>query len=257
MTQIKVLGCAGGIGKQNDHVLRTTSFLIDDDILIDAGTGVAELSIEALCKINHIFITHAHLDHIASIPFLLDTVMGMREGCVTLYALEATINTLKEHIFNWQIWPDFSVIPNALNPLLRYECISIGQVTNLNGRHITAIPANHVVPAVGYHVCCNHVNFVFSGDSTECDHFWQAVNNIASLQYLVIESAFCNQDLALAELSKHYCPSMLLANLAKLKHNPALYITHLKPGSEAIIMQQIKQGNTTAQRLTTNQVFTF
>ena len=255
--QIKVLGCAGGIGKQGDSVLRTTSFLIDEDILIDAGTGVSDLSIDALCKINHIFVTHSHLDHITSIPFLLDTVLGMREGCVTVYALEATIKTLKEHIFNWKIWPDFNVIPDEMNPLLRYECISLGEVTSLSGRNITAVPANHVVPAVGYHVSCNETNFVFSGDSTESESFWQVINQFDSLKYLVIETAFPNEELALAKLSKHYCPSTLLANLGKLKHYPEVYITHLKPGSEEVIMQQINQDTVTAKALKNNQIFTF
>lgn len=254
--QIKVLGCAGGIGKDADKVLRTTSFLIDDDILIDAGTGVGELSIDALCKINHIFITHSHLDHIVSIPLLLDTVLGMREGFVTVYALEATIQTLKEHIFNWKVWPDFNVIPDDLQPLLRYEVINPGKTISLNGRHITALPANHVVPAVGYHVRSKDKHFVFSGDSTESHDFWQAINQLTSLNYLVIETAFSNEEIALAKLSKHYCPSILLAALSQLKHHPEIYITHLKPGSEALIMQQINKTDVIAQALTTNQIFT-
>lgn len=255
--QIKVLGCAGGIGKHAGNVLRTTSFLIDDDVLIDAGTGVGDLGIDALCKINHIFITHSHLDHITSIPFLLDTVFGMREGFVTVYALEETIQTLKEHIFNWKVWPDFNLIPNRVNPLLRYEVIKLGQIINLNERNIKSLPANHVVPAVGYQVSYEESHFVFSGDSTECFDFWQAVNEITSLKYLVIETSFCNEELALAKLAKHYCPSMLLAALSQFKHCPEIYITHLKPGSEALIMGQINNNGGTAQALENNHIFIF
>jgi phosphoribosyl 1,2-cyclic phosphodiesterase len=103
--KIKVLGCSGGIGGN----LRTTTLLVDDDILIDAGTGVSDLSIEQLCAIDHIFVTHSHLDHVTSIPFLVDTVIGMRGKHITLHATRETWQILKDHIFNWKIWPDFSV----------------------------------------------------------------------------------------------------------------------------------------------------
>lgn len=252
--QIEVLGCAGGIGKQDNHVLRTTSFLLDDDILIDAGTGVGELSVPALCKINHIFITHSHLDHITSIPFLLDTVLGLREGYITVYALAETIRTLKMHIFNWKIWPDFSVIPSEDQPLLRYQTIEVGETVSLNARHITAIPANHVVPALGYHVSHCDNGFVFSGDSTDNDAFWDTVRNISNIKYLVVETAFCNQEKALAELSKHYCPSMLVKRLNELKQDLEVYITHLKPGSELVIMQQFSVAGCHVKALKNNQI---
>src|SRR5690606_2041456 len=107
--RVRVLGCSGGIG----GTLRTTSFLIDEDILMDAGTGVCDLTIEQFLKIDHIFITHSHLDHVASIPLLADSVLGFRDAPITLYATAETWQILKAHLFNWKIWPDFTVIPSA------------------------------------------------------------------------------------------------------------------------------------------------
>ena len=241
--QIKILGCSGGIGDS----LRTTSMLVDDDILIDAGTGVGDLSMEALLKIDHIFITHTHLDHIAFIPLLLDTVMGFREKPVIVYATAENLTVLREHIFNWKIWPDFNQIPDAANPLLQYEAIDLGKPISLNGRTITALPANHVVPAVGYHVQHGDASLVFTGDTTESDALWQAVNTIKHLKYLIIETAFSNSEYALAKLSKHLCPSMLVTELAKLDVSdhaqPIVYITHLKPGEAEKIMQEIGESH--------------
>jgi Cft2 family RNA processing exonuclease len=97
--QIKILGCSGGIGGD----LRTTSMLVDNDILIDAGTGVGDLTMDELLMIDHIFITHSHLDHIVFIPLLLDTVMGIRVGSVTVHATQETLTTLHTHIFNWKV----------------------------------------------------------------------------------------------------------------------------------------------------------
>src|SRR5215208_5069884 len=147
--RLRVLGCSGGIGGRH---LRTTSFLLDSDVLIDAGTGVGDLTLAELSQIDHIFVTHSHLDHVASIPFLVDTVGGMRTKPLTVYSTRATIEILKNHLFNWAIWPDFSEIPTPEAPFLRYEEVMLGETVRLGTRSITALPARHTVPAVGYHL---------------------------------------------------------------------------------------------------------
>ena len=172
--KIKVLGCSGGIGGD----LRTTSFLVDDDILLDAGTGVGDLCMDELLAIDHVFVTHSHLDHVAYLPFLVDTVMGTRTEPLTVHATQETWSTLKNHLFNWNIWPDFNVIPNARAPFLRYNEIRIGEPVRLNGRTITALPAEHVVSAIGFWLDSGTASLVFSGDTTRCDAFWRAVNSI-------------------------------------------------------------------------------
>lgn len=235
--QVKILGCSGGIGGN----LRTTSMLVDEDILIDAGTGVGDLSISQLVKIDHIFITHSHLDHIGLMPLLLDTVMGMRKHPVTVHATAETSQILKDHIFNWKVWPDFNVIPDAENPLLVYNEVVVGEQISIHGRYITALPANHVVPAVGYCIDSGKGSLVFTGDTTVCDELWEMVNKIRNLKYLIIETAFSNVEQELALVSKHLCPSMLISELSKLKLDAKIYITHLKPGEGELIMHEIEQ----------------
>ena len=233
--KIKVLGCSGGIG----GALRTTSFLVDDDILIDAGSGVGDLSIEQLVGIDHVFITHSHLDHITFLPFLLDTVMGMRPHPVTVYAIADTLKVLREHIFNWKVWPDFNVIPDPSQPFLQYKEIKLGETVELGSRKISPLSANHVVPAVGYQLDSGKASLIFSGDTTSCEAFWQQVNKVDNLRYLIIETAFSNAEIELAKISKHLCPSMLMDELNKLSRSAEIYITHLKPGEGEIIMQEI------------------
>ena len=143
--KFRVLGCSGGIGGRN---ARTTAFLVDDDILIDGGTGVGELEYEELLRINHIFVTHAHLDHIAFIPLLIDTVGDARRSPVTVYATVETLRILRSHIFNWLVWPDFSAIPDRHHPFMRFESLKVGEHATLDGRRISALPAFHTVPAV-------------------------------------------------------------------------------------------------------------
>ena len=170
--RIKVLGCSGGIGGD----LRTTGMLVDEDILIDAGTGVGDLLIEQLVKIDHVFVTHSHLDHVTSIPFLVDTVCWMRDRPLTVYSTAATIQILKEHLFNWKIWPDFSQIPDAEKPVMVYREILVGETIDLDGRKFTAIPAVHTVPAVGYLLDSGQATLIFSGDTTHNDALWDIAN---------------------------------------------------------------------------------
>ena len=232
---LRILGCSGGIGGE----LRTTSMLLDHDTLIDAGTGVGDLSINELAQIDHVFVTHSHMDHVAMIPFIVDTVGWMRDRPLTIHATKETLAILREHLFNWKLWPDFSQIPSAKKPVMRYEAVSLGDTVALDGRRITPLPANHVVPAVGYHLDSGKASLVFTGDTTTNDALWPVVNQIANLKYLIIESALSDREREMARLSKHLCPSLLAAELAKLKLAPEIYITHLKPRESELIMQQI------------------
>lgn len=251
--KIKILGCSGGVGGD----LHTTSMLVDDDILIDAGTGVGGLSLKALQKINHIFITHAHMDHIAFLPLLLDSVLGLREETINIYASSQVIQILKEHVFNWLIWPNFNLIPNRQNPLLTYKTLNVGDTVKLAGRIITALPANHGVPAVGYQLDSGNHSLVFTGDTAGCKALWDKVNTIQNLKYLIIETAFSNLDAALAAESKHLCPMTLADELHYLHQQPIVYITHLKPGAGEQIMNEIAQHPKTAhcKVLLNEQVF--
>ena len=233
--KIRVLGCSGGIGGK----LRTTALLVDEDILLDAGTGVGDLSLESLAKIDHVFVTHSHLDHVACIPFLVDTVNPMRDKPITVHATRATLDVLRQHLFNGKLWPDFTRIPDENHPYMRFSALELGQTADLGGRRITALPANHIVPAVGYLLDSGRASLAFSGDTTVQEAFWEVVNRIGNLRHLIIETAFPNEERELAVLAKHLCPDMLAGELAKLKLKPEIYITHLKPGEADRIMREI------------------
>lgn len=252
--KIRILGCSGGIGGPEQ---RTTSMLVDDDILIDCGTGLAELSIEALARIDHVFITHSHLDHLACLPMLMDTVGDIREAPLTIHATDATLEILRNHIFNWAIWPDFTEIPSEASPFMRYASLRIGETVVLGERRITATPANHTVPAVGYHLDTGSASLVFSGDTGPCPELWRYVNQIANLRYLIIETAFPDREHDLARVSLHLCPRLLAAELVQLERQAEIFITHLKPGQAESTMQEIQAtiAHLQARMLQNNQTF--
>ncbi len=253
--KLRVLGCSGGIGQG----LRTTSMLLDDDILIDSGTGVGDLTLDEMRRIDHAFLTHSHLDHVACIPFLLDTVGSSRHKPLTVHALEETIAVLREHLFNWKLWPDFTQIPNPDQPFLRFEPIKLAQTVELEGRKITALPARHVVPAVGYLLDSGQASLAFSGDTMDCQAFWDALNKIENLRYLLIETTFSNEENGIAFASKHYFPRLFAEQISKLKQGAEIFITHLSPGEQERIMDEVFAAvrGLTPKMLGHGQVFDF
>ncbi|OHE58980.1 MAG: 3',5'-cyclic-nucleotide phosphodiesterase, partial [Thiobacillus sp. GWE1_62_9] len=221
--KLTVLGCSGGIGSGR----HTTCLKVDDDVLIDAGTGITTLDFEALLKIDHVFITHAHLDHVLGLPLLLDSVGDMRATPVTVHALPEVLDVLATHLFNWKLWPDFREIPSREAPWMRFETLGFGEALTLKGRSFRPLPVNHVVPACGLYVATADGSLVFSGDTTHSDAFVAALNAIPDLRHLIIETSFENELVEIAKASKHHWPDSLAAELHMLSVRPEIWITHL------------------------------
>jgi ribonuclease BN (tRNA processing enzyme) len=236
--QIRVLGCSGSIAAGN----RTTSFLLDDHVLIDAGTGVGELTLEEMARIDHILVTHSHLDHVLAIGLLADSVTRRRAAAarppVRVHALAATLAALRTHIFNGVIWPDFTRLPDAAHPVLSLEAVEVGQVLQLGARVVEVLPASHTVPAVGYAVLGSAGAWVFTGDTGPNPALWQRLRSLA-VATLVIETAFGDDELALARISRHLCPSQLQVELEQLATPADVFITHIKPGEVDAVMSEI------------------
>lgn len=236
--KVRVLGCSGAIAA----ACRTTSFLVDDDLLVDSGTGVGDLSLDEMLRIEHVVLTHAHLDHVAALPLMLDAIGARRSTPVQVYALKGTIAALQAHLFNDVIWPDFTRLPTAQAPFLRFHEIEVGQVLELAGRKIEVLPAVHTVPAVGYAVQASQACWVFSGDTGSNPAFWRRINQL-DVGMLVIETAFSSREAQLAAASLHLSPEMLareLDQIAAERHYP-IYITHTKPAETELIMSEIRQ----------------
>ncbi len=236
--KIRVLGCSGAIAKD----CRTTSFLVDSDLLVDAGTGVGDLSLQEMAAIDDVLITHSHLDHIANLPLMIDSVASMRTKALRVHALPETIAALQRHIFNNHIWPDFTKIPSVDKPFLSFHPLQSGTRLKIAGKMIEALPAVHTVPAVGYAITAGAGCWVFSGDTERNPAFWKRINQM-NVAMLVIETAFSNREKQLAHLSLHLSPNVLaeeLDQIDKTKHFP-IYITHTKPAETEQIMEEIQR----------------
>jgi ribonuclease BN (tRNA processing enzyme) len=235
---IRVLGCSGAIAAGS----KTTSFLLDHDVLIDAGTGVGDLTLDELVRIDHICLTHSHLDHVLSVGLLADSVMRRRaqlgRGPILVHALAATIEALREYIFNGVIWPDFTRLPSTEHPVLEFKPFVLGQTLQLGARRIEVLSAEHTVPAVGFAVEGTKGNWVFTGDTGPNPSLWMRLRGMR-VAHLVIETAFSDEERTVARISRHLCPSTLANELGQLEGSAQVHITHIKPGEMEAVMAEV------------------
>jgi ribonuclease BN (tRNA processing enzyme) len=226
--KIQVLGASGSVGRGRN----TAAFLLDEFLLLDAGSVSRTLTSESQSKISHILLSHAHLDHIKSIPFLIDNINTKKQKkSITIYSGREVIQDLKRHIFNNRIWPDFSVIPSPEKALLRFQPLSTKGFLSIRGYRIYAIRVEHTVPAYGYLIEDAIGNcLMYSGDTGPTEKMWQAMKG-HRVKALIIEASFPNALRKMALLSGHLTPALLRQEIKKMIPPPEkLFITHTKLG---------------------------
>lgn len=236
--KVRVLGCSGAIAKD----CRTTSFLIDGDMLVDAGTGVGDLTLDEMKGVKNVLLTHSHLDHVAALPLMIDAIASQLTSPVRVHALAGTIAALRAHVFNNVIWPDFSRIPTPEAPFISFHEVQVGQILEVAGKRIEVLPAVHTVPAAGYAVTTGKGCWVFTGDTERNPAFWRRINQM-NVAALVIETAFSNRERELARRSLHLSPNALADELDCIDRGSSfpIYITHTKPAETELIMAEIQK----------------
>lgn len=251
--RVTTLGCNGSITGE----LRTTCYKVDDDILVDAGTGAGSLTLAEAVAIDTVFLTHSHLDHSGLLPMLADAAGSFRETPLTVYALPETISILMEHMLNGKLWPDYTVQPSPERPYIRFRPIRAGETVESGGRRITALPARHAVPCVGYCMDGGAASLVYSGDTTLCEDFWGTLNRIGNLKYLLIETTFRNDNAAGAARSGHMTADLLARGLRLLERPVELFIVHMEAGYEETTLREIREaaGEFTPRMLERGRVF--
>jgi len=235
--EIRVLGCYGsqlpGYG--------TASFLLEETMLIDGGTITSALTLDEQLKIEYVFLTHAHLDHTRDLMFLADNIFYLkRPKPLILVSTPGILETVRTHLFNGEIWPDFFVIPSPENPVLKMLPIHAGENLAIGPWTVSITPVNHTVETVAYTLASPGETVIFIGDTGPTEAVWAEANQSDHLKGIFIETSFPNRMEEMASLTGHLTPRGLARELAKLRHKGAgVYVFHLKLHHDAEIAQEL------------------
>ncbi len=222
---LRILGCYGGAVPGH----RTTNFVVNETVAIDAGALAFSLEFEQQLQIRHVFISHAHLDHTNSLPFLIDNVFGLAPGPIHVYSIAPVLDALRAHLFNDVTWPDFSVIEDRGVPILQYHEIKPYERVEVDGLMVTAVPVNHIVPCVGFLVDDGSASVLYSSDTGPCPALYEFANSTVGLKMFITEVSFPNEMQEIADLSRHLTPASFAREISQLRQDVDVLLYHLKP----------------------------
>jgi cAMP phosphodiesterase len=234
--KFRVLGCSGG--ELPEH--RTTCFLVDGRLAIDAGALTSSLPLRQLLKVDDVVLTHSHFDHIKDVPLLADLLVGRRTTPVRVHASTECARTLHKSVFNGKLWPDFTRIPSSRAPVMELRPFSTRRAFRAGTLHFQPVPVRHPVESVGFVVSNGRSAFGISGDTGPTNRFWRQINATPRLSALLVEVSFPNHLQRLADLSGHLTPHTLAKELAKLdRADLPILLYHLKPAYVARLRREV------------------
>jgi len=236
--KVKVLGCSGSEGIGHNP----PGFLVNDTVMLDAGTITSKLTVEAQSRITDVFISHTHLDHIKSLLFLADNVIGRIRKPVAIRSIPAVLDAIRNHLMNNLIWPDFTRIPTPQSPVLAYRPFAAMRPVRAAGLTVKAVPMNHPVPAVGFVVSDGTTSFIYTADTGPNEGIWREAARARNLKGIIVDTSFPNALETIADASGHFTPAQLAADLAKAKVGPAvpIYIYHIKPAHQKKVTAELR-----------------
>ena len=233
----RVLGCFGGEAPR----FHLSSFLLDDTLLIDAGSVTSILEIPAQARIESILLTHSHLDHVRGLCHLADNMFGRRDRPILVYSIEPILESLKHSVLNNVLWPDFTEIPDSNLPILDFRALPEGKPSVLGTFHVTPVRLSHAVVSVGYLLEGEFGAFLHLGDTGPTEAVWHAVKEVPHLKAVTIGVTFPNRLQHLADLSGHLTPQGLKAELVKLSDKVSVYVYHMKPQYAPEIIKELEE----------------
>jgi 3',5'-cyclic-nucleotide phosphodiesterase len=236
--RLKVLGAYGAADASHN----LTGYLIDDRIAVDAGTLTSKLTLAQQARIESIFITHAHADHIRDLPHLIVNRFHLNAPPLNLVASAEVMQILAEHVFNGQVWPDFEhlISPDSGKPPVAYRALHSGKRTRVGDVYFTAVPVTHSVSASGTVIEMDSGAIAFTGDTATTDQIWKKANKAEGLLAIVTEASFPNDFRTLAVESGHMTPEMFEGELGKVDRDIPVYASHRKIPFDRKIESEIR-----------------
>lgn len=216
-----------------------TTFLIDGETALDAGALTEALPLAAQRRVRRVALTHAHFDHLASLPFLVANLAGRESAPLEVLAPQPVISALRRHVFNDSTWPDFTKLPSPARPALKLRAMPDGRPFRAGSVTLTPVPVSHLIPGFGYVVSKPGRAVVFSGDTGPTERLWQVARRVRDLKAVFLEVSFSDTQEDLARDSCHMTPRLVAEELAKIPPRVPVYLYHMKPPSLARIRREI------------------
>jgi cAMP phosphodiesterase len=224
--EVRVLGCSGSRVPGQ----LTSCLLLDGQLLIDAGGVTAKLSVEEQAAIDHVLVSHAHLDHVYDLAFLADNVMAERTAPLKIWAPQEVLDVLQENLFNDQLWPDLTRLELHDFPVIQLCALNKVGSTRVGAYDVSWAETNHPVFAAGYLIENASGAILYSGDTSTTDDLWLLADEKEKLLAVFVETSFPNRLEELAVKTGHLSPSLLEKELTKLdKPEVPVKIFHMKP----------------------------
>ncbi|MFC1492156.1 3',5'-cyclic-nucleotide phosphodiesterase, partial [Nitrospinota bacterium] len=180
------------------------SFLINERLLVDAGSGASTLTVAEQSKLEGILISHTHLDHVGEIPFIADNIFGTKDSSLPIVSLDSVLDDLHKFLFNNIIWPDFTALASGNIPILEFIGIDEGEERCIGGIRFTPYRVDHNVNAVGYILRDDTASILYSGDTGPTEKIWKKSHELDDLRAIVTEVSFPNFMADIAEVAKHF-----------------------------------------------------
>ena len=235
--KLKVLGAHGG----ELPGCKSTCFLVDGVLSLDAGALTSTLPLEELVKLDNILLTHSHFDHVKDLPMLADVLVGRREAPVVIHSNTECIETLQKNLFNNVLWPDFTKIPNKKSPVFKLKAFKSGATTTVGPYKVKSIPVDHPVESCGFVINDGQTSMAISGDTGPTTTLWKVLNKVDDLKLLLLECSFPNKLQSLADISGHFTPQTLEVELEKFdRRGCEVLLYHLKPAFVDQLKAEVK-----------------
>lgn len=234
--RITFLPSALGTGEASQYL---TSYLVNDAIAIDAGSLGFWKSPEDQAAIRHVFISHTHIDHVASLPIFLENVASFHDTPVRLYASDVVLESMRTDLFNGRIWANFLELTHERGRFVNLVPIAEGQTLEVEGLRITCVGVNHVVPTMGFLIEDANSGVVIVSDTGPTEKIWKRASAMANLNAVFLESTFPDEMASLAELTKHLTPAGFLGEMRKLTRPATFYAVHLRARCRDDVAQQL------------------
>ncbi|MDI6740907.1 MAG: 3',5'-cyclic-nucleotide phosphodiesterase [Candidatus Edwardsbacteria bacterium] len=222
--KIRVLGSSGS----QLPGLNLTSFLLDKTVLIDAGSAASMLDLDEQKKIELVLLSHIHIDHSLGLMLMADNLVGQTKKPIRILSIPEVLDGLRGHLFNNQVWPDFTSIPSAKSAVFNLQALRECNPVKAGKYTVTAVKVSHAVPTAGFIVSDDRSSLLYTGDTRSTERIWKQAQKAKNLKGVIIETSFPNQLQSLADVSGHLTPRSLLVEINKSKLSVPFYIYHLK-----------------------------